>query len=318
MGNWDSLDGSYKFLEEMKTSLSWVNDTVSLWKTNGNWYKIEKMNDELQRSIQQLKPQFDYANRVFRSPIIQEQLDLYNQLGKSMAQAVSVYSKIFDSPSMRSYMIEIQELKKSFALFEDSVWRKLIASLDSVILEQQVERTIPILSNLDSSVIEAARTFDSSSVQINSEGDISFEGNKYSGEEIIAELDNQIRQAQPEKLTLKEKFEELQKKFWLLIFVINIIIAIPDIPDKIEFYRDITNQVISITQEIDRIAYTIRDYSYLRSEPNAKSTLIMVLPYDSYLEIIEDAPRWYKVKFINENGDEIIGWISKISVEIGQ
>ena len=59
--------------------------------------------------------------------------------------------------------------------------------------------------------------------------------------------------------------------------------------------------------------WSIKAYTFLFNKGS-----IIGIAYKTYLEIIEDAPRWYKVKFINENGDEIIGWISKISVEIGQ
>nr|WP_243423764.1 SH3 domain-containing protein [Anaerotignum lactatifermentans] len=63
------------------------------------------------------------------------------------------------------------------------------------------------------------------------------------------------------------------------------------------------------------MCYTIKEKSYLRAEANAKSKILATLVYDTELEILEDIPRWYKVKYIDETGVETEGWISKISIE---
>ena len=53
----------------------------------------------------------------------------------------------------------------------------------------------------------------------------------------------------------------------------------------------------------------------MREEASSTAARILYLPYDTPLEIIADIPRWYQVKYTKEDGTEIIGWISKISVE---
>lgn len=53
----------------------------------------------------------------------------------------------------------------------------------------------------------------------------------------------------------------------------------------------------------------------LRQEANSKSKVLQDLPYDTRLEIVDEIPRWYQVRYVDETGKEITGWISKISVE---
>lgn len=56
----------------------------------------------------------------------------------------------------------------------------------------------------------------------------------------------------------------------------------------------------------------------MRETANAKGKIIVSIPYDSALEIIDDIPRWYQVKYIDDVGNEYSGWISKICVEKGE
>lgn len=60
----------------------------------------------------------------------------------------------------------------------------------------------------------------------------------------------------------------------------------------------------------------IKERSILREEASSTAARIRYLPYDTPLEIISDIPRWYQVTYTDENGSEITGWISKISVEL--
>ena len=82
-----------------------------------------------------------------------------------------------------------------------------------------------------------------------------------------------------------------------------------------EFYCDTVAQIQKLCEERSSICFTIKDRSVLREEVNSTATRILYLPYDTQLEIIADTPRWYQVKYTDEGGTEIIGWISKISVE---
>ena len=91
--------------------------------------------------------------------------------------------------------------------------------------------------------------------------------------------------------------------------------AIPDIPEKVEFYSKVITELRITASQQSRICFTIKERAILREEPSSKARRILTLSYDTPLEIVEIIPRWYQVKYTNEAGEETIAWISKISVE---
>ena len=114
---------------------------------------------------------------------------------------------------------------------------------------------------------------------------------------------------------MRERFEALQQKLWLLLLVFNLIMFLPQLPETVDYYRNVVSQIEQVVLQKSQICFTIKEKAFLREEPNSKAKRVVTLPYDTPLEIIETIPRWYQVKYIDENGVEIIGWISKISVE---
>ena len=181
------------------------------------------------------------------------------------------------------------------------------ASQMNCILEQ--------LASLDTTLLEKARQFDWSLVEISDDDVISFDGVDYTPEELNAELNSEVAIVQKDKLTLREKVEWLEKKLWLLLMILNMLMTLPDVPEKIEFYCDTVAQIQEIYEEKHHICFTIKEQSILRKEANSNAARILYLPYDTPLEIIADIPRWYQVKYTDSEGIETIGWISKISVE---
>ena len=91
--------------------------------------------------------------------------------------------------------------------------------------------------------------------------------------------------------------------------------VIPNLAEATLWYRNLVESLYEIAMDLPEMCYTIKEKSYLRSEANTKSNILAILVYDTELEILEDIPRWYKVKYIDKTGTEKEGWISKISVE---
>ena len=193
-------------------------------------------------------------------------------------------------------------------------WLKVFESYQSSTVVKQMEDLIPHLPEIDASCFDAAAGFDFSGIELG-EGSITFDGVEYTPEELTRELSSQVDSAKKPDLTLREKFEQLQKKMWLLFMLLNLLMAIPDIPEKVEFYSKVITELRITASQQSRICFTIKERAILREEPNSKARRILTLPYDTPLEIVEIIPRWYQVKYTNETGEETIAWISKISVE---
>jgi hypothetical protein len=118
--------------------------------------------------------------------------------------------------------------------------------------------------------------------------------------------------------TFPERLEELKNKFWLIVLIIQLLYIAPDVEDKVKSYTEKIETVISILSSQDMSAeiftYVIRDSAVLRESADSKSPQIVRLLYDTKLRVISEVPRWVQVEYIDDEGNSIIGWISKISV----
>ena len=157
--------------------------------------------------------------------------------------------------------------------------------------------------------------FNIDDVFISENGDLTYQGMTYERDEVPQAVESQLREIEQNPLPLKHQLEELKQRFWLLFFIVSIALAIPDFMEKINWYADLGKSICEVVLNLPKMGYTIKEKSYIRSEANAKSKILTTLVYDTELEILEDMPRWYRVKYTDETGAEIEGWISKISVE---
>lgn len=115
--------------------------------------------------------------------------------------------------------------------------------------------------------------------------------------------------------SIHDKIEDLSKKFCLLLIIIRLIMSIPQTIETGEFYKNIAIKVKTSILKEAQYCWVIKEKAYLRETANAKSKVLYRFIYDTKLEIISEIPRWLEVKYVDESGNEYIGWISKISVE---
>jgi len=107
-------------------------------------------------------------------------------------------------------------------------------------------------------------------------------------------------------------------RYWVLTFIIFILLALPDVPDKVEYYTGKVKAVLSILNSQDMyketFVYVIRDSAVLRESADSKSPQIIRLLYETKFQVISEVLRWVQVKYIDKYGNSFTGWISKISV----
>lgn len=157
------------------------------------------------------------------------------------------------------------------------------------------------------------KDFNIDDVSISENGDLTYQGMTYEKEVVPQELERQVQEVREKDIP--KQLEELKQKHWLLCFIIYILFLIPNIVETTTWYADVGQSMYEAVMDLPEMCYTIKEKSYIRAEANAKSGILATLVYDTKLEILEDIPRWYKVKYIDETGTETEGWISKISVE---
>ena len=270
------------------------------------------------------KPIIDLPETIFRQydvfdkMVANSVLDQLAQMERQYAQVYDVAEKLLKAPAIQSYMDQMDRLSEVVtrsATFSLNQMSDILQLYSSPAITRQIQQATALLPNLDDVLLQAARTFDASRVKVEDEGTISYEGVSYSIEALDAELQEQIKVVEENKPTLRERFEALQQKLWLLLLVFNLIMFLPQLPETADYYRNVVSQIEQVFLQKSQICFTIKEKTVLREEPNAKAKRLISLPYDTPLEIVDTVPRWYQVKYTDENGVEIIGWISKISVE---
>lgn len=179
------------------------------------------------------------------------------------------------------------------------------------------DTTLKAVANAQSNFANMVQGYNFSSLRYE-EDTLIYDGREYTIDELDTELNNEIDIVEKHK-TIPEKFEETKKKLWLLFLLIYIISAIPDVVEKANWYAEKIQTAISILDiqdetPTDIFAYITKDSAILRKSASPKSPQVSCLPYDTKLRVISDTPRWFEVEYIDNEGNSIIGWISKIGV----
>lgn len=112
----------------------------------------------------------------------------------------------------------------------------------------------------------------------------------------------------------KNLSESIKKKFIAFIAFLNIILTLYG---TVEMYKDINEHIIvpvlQSIQDVACIEYVKVEKAYIKNEPNLKAQNICEILYAEPVEIVEERKFWKKVKY-HIDGQEVIGWVSKISI----
>lgn len=297
----DFADGNFEILAKIEKALEPLRKTERL---------LNSITDPVFRQAAYI----DRITRNFTPEAITAQIEQYEIMRQQLEAAVSLQS----SPAFESAYRHIEAVNQSMTF--DSVeallkTSKMLEAYENTALVAQMENVINNIPSLDPAIFDLAAEFDIDSVDFSDDGDIICGGERYKAEELASEVTAQIESVKDEKVSVREKTENLKKRFWLLILIVKLLLFLPQTPEIVDYYSNAVSEIQAMIGQAERICYTIRDISYLREEADSSSRIIIHIPYDSTLEIIDDIPRWYQVKYAAGDGEEYFGWISKISVE---
>ncbi len=280
--------------------------------------QLQNLWDQSKRMLE-FSSQFDRATETMRileaaQPMLETQNRLKDILGNQQyMQSIDIAARLQKDLFANSELMQAAQ--------EAAAWYN-----NNAMLFHSFETLMPVISDIplmkavaaaQSNFVDMARGFDISLLSFG-EGTLIYDGQEYTIDELGTELDNEIAIVEKHK-TIPEKFEDAKKKFWLIVLIIYIVSVIPEVAEKVEWYTEKIQAAISILglQEetsADVFAYVIKDSAVLRESANSKSPQIIRLLYDTKLQVISDIPRWYEVEYIDDEGNSVIGWISKISV----
>ena len=281
--------------------------------------KVDLLGEPLLAVADMAAAQTRKLDGLLTSPTVQLVADKLRTIDASVVRSIETSVKMWQSPAVQATISALDGLDKTSVLGAISAvdqLSKITKLFNTPSVMGQLNRVTNQLANLDSSVISLAKSFDWSLVEINDSA-ICFNGVEYTPEALEEAVETQLAEVKSEKLPLRERLDRWKEKFWALLMILSILSNLPNVPEKVEFYRDAIAQIQEYYDESPQVCYTIKERSTLREEPNANARRIMYLLYDTPLEIVGEIPRWYQVKYTNANGQVVVGWISKISVEEG-
>lgn len=297
----DFADGNFEILAKIEKALEPLR-------------KMEGILNSIPESVFRQAAYMDRISRIFTPAAITAQIEQYERMRPQIEAVVRLQS----SSAFKTAYEQLEAINQNIACFSEEALlksSKMLEAYENAALVAQMENVLNNIPTLDQAVFELAEEFDIADVDFSDDGDIFCGGERYKSEDLAAEVAAQIDSAKNEKVSVREKTEDLKKRFWLLILILKLLFFLPQTPEIVDYYSNAVSEIQAVIGQAERICYTIRDISYLREEADSSSRIIIHIPYDSTLEIIDDIPRWYRVKYAAVDGEEYLGWISKISVE---
>lgn len=302
---------------EVMKRLCGATTALSQLAESAAWIKINRVDQNLFAAADSATAAISRMDNWYKTTSFDAQAHTLSLLGESLSAGYMAATKFAATPTVLDGLRKIEQaisITPSGAFSAMDQMTKALRMYQTPDIIQHINSVLSNLPSFDSAILETAKSLDLSDIEIHDDGAITYDGVRYDSERIATVLDTQIEVAK--KPTVREQFEALKQRLWLLLLILNIIMFLPQVPETVEFYCDAVAQIQDILEEKSRICFTIKERSILREEASSTAARIRYLPYDTPLEIISDIPRWYQVTYTDENGAEITGWISKISVEL--
>ena len=303
--------------DEVMKRLCGATTALSQLAESAAWIKINRLDQNLFAAADSATAAISRMDNWYKTTSLDAQAHTLSLLGESLSAGYMAATKFAATPTVLDRLRKIEQaisITPSGAFSAMDQMTKALRMYQTPDIIQHINSVLSNLPSFDSAILETAKSLDLSDIEIHDDGAIIYDGVRYDSERIATVLDTQIEVAK--KPTVREQFEALKQRLWLLLLILNIIMFLPQVPETVEFYCDAVAQMQDILEEKSRICFTIKERSILREEASSTAARIRYLPYDTPLEIISDIPRWYQVTYTDENGAEITGWISKISVEL--
>ena len=317
MSKYNDWFSSLQRSNEVMKRLCGATTALSQLAESAAWIKINRLDQNLFAAADSATAAISRMDNWYKTTSFDAQAHTLSLLGESLSAGYMAATKFAATPTVLDGLRKIEQaisITPSGAFSAMDQMTKALRMYQTPDIIQHINSVLSNLPSFDSAILETAKSLDLSDIEIHDDGAIIYDGVRYDSERIATVLDTQIEVAK--KPTVREQFEALKQRLWLLLLILNIIMFLPQVPETVEFYCDAVAQMQDILEEKSRMCFTIKERSILREEASSTAARIRYLPYDTPLEIISDIPRWYQVTYTDENGAEITGWISKISVEV--
>ncbi len=246
------------------------------------------------------------ANRINQ---IVSATEILKNIGVASLPATTIKSPVMEA--IRSYTLSFSSANIAKKMFDSAdVFRNYTSVVDRVMISPVVE-ALQSLTKFDYSILKTCNV-DIDDVEICEDG-ISVNDETLTVQEIQENILDSVKELLA-GIDVKNIGIAVKKKLSVFITFLEIILTLYG---AVGMCNDINEHVITpIVREMHEteiIEYVKVERAYIREEPNSKSKTMCEILYAEPVEIIEEIKFWRKIKYC-DNGKEIIGWISKISI----
>ena len=185
-----------------------------------------------------------------------------------------------------SYLQQIVEVNSVGVGLEIQQLSRVLEACQVPYVMDYMGRALTRAERFDVALLEEASYFDMTSVSVEADGKIVYNGDEYGPDQIDTLLTEQIETA--EKSSIPERAKTFQKKYWLLLWLLRLAIFLPTLPGIVAFYNDAFAQIQEMVNGEEPYCFTIRERSMLRQEANSKS------------KVLQDFPAFFLVLFLRD------------------
>lgn len=236
-----------------------------------------------------------------------KQIALLNSAVESMCQPTGITKMLESIANITAVNLEFQDYSKQFDALSESlskVYEPIKINEASIRAAMGITASIPSYSELTAGFANIAHNLSSIATAIYEESEeeeiseleTDFSGNEELQEAIIEQTENPIGFQE----RVANWAESKKKKYCIAINVLKFFLTLFIVP---------------YLQEYIGVPVTAWTVAHVRELPEKASKLIADIKEDIEATIIENVPYYYKITFIDENGEEKEGYVSKRSVK---
>jgi len=201
MNNKYSLSDSFSKLSGIEKALSSAAESLSRFTAQYHFDEIEKMSRALEAIPKSVYQQYEQINQIFDSGVLFSQIDQYERMLPQLDTAL----KALNTPAFQITAEQIQAISQKWTFPSEDVLSRLTKTLEAYqtpSILAQMERVLDSIPSFDPAIFDLAKSFDVESVRFSDDGSISFDGENYKPEDIVAELSTQTDNAKNGKIHL--------------------------------------------------------------------------------------------------------------------
>ena len=260
---------------EVMKRLCGATTALSQLAESAAWIKINRLDQNLFAAADSATAAISRMDNWYKTTSFDAQAHTLSLLGESLSAGYMAATKFAATPTVLDGLRKIEQaisITPSGAFSAMDQMTKALRMYQTPDIIQHINSVLSNLPSFDSAILETAKSLDLSDIEIHDDGAIIYDGVRYDSERIATVLDTQIEVAK--KPTVREQFEALKQRLWLLLLILNIIMFLPQVPETVEFYCDAVAQMQDILEEKSRICFTIKERSILREEASSTAARI--------------------------------------------